>query len=135
MSGSRPHTSPSGSSPVEGGPLITVDGSEARTALASRAWLELGIGGIEQVIGRFDDVVPGILEGLTSPLRFAYVDGNHHFKPTLRYFSMIAGAMDRGVIVFDDIRWSDGMRDAWAEIERSTEAIDLGWVGLALIGD
>lgn len=118
-----------------GGRVITVDASEARATIASRGWQSLRISGIEQVVGRFDNVLDNILGQLAAPLRFAYVDGNHHREPTLRYFEMILGAIDFGVIVLDDIRWSQGMREAWDEIERSHAAtVDLGWVGLALVG-
>lgn len=118
-----------------GGQLVTIDGSEARTTLATDAWNRLGIEGVDLVLGRFDDVLGDVLSRLGLPLRLAYIDGNHHRDPTLRYFERTLEAMDSGVIVFDDIRWSEGMRAAWAEIEASSTAtVDLSWVGLVLVG-
>lgn len=45
---------------------------------------------------------------------------------------------DEAIVVFDDISWSPGMRGAWSEIEedkRVVVSVDLGVVGIVLIGD
>jgi predicted O-methyltransferase YrrM len=116
-----------------GGRLVTVDASEARTSLASRAWSVAGVSGIEQVVGRFDDVLEDVL-GHLPDLKFAYVDGNHRKQPTLDYLGAIEKRMSTGLVVFDDIRWSEEMLEAWSEIMVShPSSVDLGWIGLVLI--
>lgn len=115
-----------------GGKVVTIDGSEARASLAAEAWAQLGVENVEQVVNRFDNVLHDILDDLAP--RFAYVDGNHHRDATLRYFEAIREAIDEGVVVLDDIRWSEDMERCWDEIVAThPTTLDLGWVGLALI--
>jgi len=63
-----------------------------------------------------------------------YFDGNHRKEATLEYFnSFLKKASDNSVFVFDDIRWSPGMYEAWQEIikePRATVTIDLFSMGL-----
>jgi hypothetical protein len=33
------------------------------------------------------------------------------------------------VVIFDDIRWSEDMKDAWQSIQLGSEAYDLGPIG------
>ena len=65
---------------------------------------------------------------------FIFIDGNHRKDATLHYFKLyLLKAHQHSVMVFDDIYWSDGMKEAWAEIrdhESVTVTIDLFWVGL-----
>ena len=71
---------------------------------------------------------------LVDPKSLAYIDGNHHLRPTMRYFEMVRDSMRAGVVIFDDIRWSDEMVEAWSEIVgQHSQTIDLGWIGLAAI--
>jgi hypothetical protein len=44
------------------------------------------------------------------------VDGEHTEKATLRYYHQIIDSLPEVIIVFDDIRWSDGMFSAWNKI-------------------
>lgn len=116
-----------------GGEMVTIDHSLSRTTLASRNWTALDIAGITQVVGRFDDVLPGVLDTVVD-LRLAYIDGNHRRHPTMKYFEMVRSRMTQGVVLFDDIRWSDEMVEAWEGIAgQDHETVDLGWVGMALI--
>ena len=65
---------------------------------------------------RFDIVLPKLLEEI-SPIDFAFIDGHHDREATLSYFKQILPFMAKGgVMLFDDIAWSDGMREAWREI-------------------
>ena len=44
-----------------------------------------------------------------------FVDGNHRWIPTLRYFETLMPMIsESGMIIFDDIHWSGEMEDAWA---------------------
>jgi hypothetical protein len=46
-----------------------------------------------------------------------YIDGNHTEEASLRYFQMIAKVANNDtLIIFDDIRWSIGMENAWNNI-------------------
>ena len=46
-----------------------------------------------------------------------FIDGNHRYDATLKYFELLKNNIaDRALVVFDDIHWSKGMRKAWKEI-------------------
>lgn len=118
-----------------GGSLTTVEASGLRLEVARSNFAELGLDGIETVEGYFDDVLPGVL-AKRPPVELAFVDGNHRREATLAYFDLLAGHMGSdGLIVFDDIRWSEGMAEAWEEIsvsEAAAHVVDLGRTGLVV---
>lgn len=59
------------------------------------------------------------------------------YQPTLDYFETILPfAADNAVFVFDDIRWSEGMKKAWAELQQDKRfaiVLDLCSVGIAIV--
>ncbi|HEX6946857.1 MAG TPA: class I SAM-dependent methyltransferase [Acidimicrobiia bacterium] len=116
-----------------GGRLVTIDRSVARTTIARRVWSELGLSGIEQILGPFGDVMTPVVAESTD-LRLAYIDGNHRRDPTLSYLAAVEARMSSGVVLLDDIRWSDEMEEAWHEIvAQHPSSVDLGWVGLVIV--
>jgi len=49
-----------------------------------------------------------------------FIDGNHTKEATLKYFDYSKNIItEKGIIVFDDIRWSKGMFEAWEIIKNS----------------
>jgi predicted O-methyltransferase YrrM len=64
----------------------------------------------------------------------AFVDGNHRYEPTVRYFKELLPAMhEYSILIFDDIHWSKEMEQAWEEIKQDesvTLSIDLFFIGL-----
>jgi predicted O-methyltransferase YrrM len=115
--------------------VISVEASPERAALARATAARVG----EQVevgVGRFDDVLPGILERLTGGLDMAWIDGHHRRDATLRYFEAMRPRLNEGAVVaFDDIRWSSEMREAWWLLQRVdgfADTIDLGSIGLGV---
>jgi hypothetical protein len=72
------------------------------------------------------------------PGRFlAYVDGNHHYDPTVNNVKNLMGrAGEEAVIIMDDIYWSRDMHQAWCEIISWPEtrvSIDLFQMGILLL--
>lgn len=120
------------------GRLTTVEASGIRLGLARRFLEELGlIDHVQTVEGYFDDVLAEVL-GRLPRLELAFVDGNHRLEPTLRYFEQVVARMNvGGLVVLDDIRWSEEMWEAWTTIvqARSTHiVVDLGRTGLVAVG-
>ncbi len=68
---------------------------------------------------------------------FVFVDGNHTYDATLKYFNWLIGKMRQdGIMMFDDIRWSQGMFKAWKSIcvhKNVATSVDLGRMGLCLV--
>jgi len=67
-------------------------------------------------------------------LDFVFVDGNHQKEATLKYFEWcLPKVHENTLLIFDDIYWSEGMKQAWAEIKahpKVTVTVDLFWIGL-----
>jgi len=115
--------------------VTTLEASPYRLRLAKANHERLALQ-LDYVQGLFSDTLDETLERL-PPVDLAFVDGHHQYEPTLRYFEQIAAKAAPGCIfVFDDIRWSDGMRRAWRELKAKPvfEAVaDLGDMGVAVL--
>lgn len=109
--------------------ITSIEGSDilAKRARANLRELDLKA---EVIHSTFDDALPS-MEG---PFDMVYIDGNHTYEATMRYFhELLHRLTPTGVMVFDDIYWSTGMMRAWKEIcadERITLSIDLYQLGL-----
>jgi predicted O-methyltransferase YrrM len=96
--------------------VITIEGSPMLYDFASRMASKNGFKNIRFHNGPFDELLPGILKE-TGMLDLLFVDGNHTYEATRRYFEMgLAKKHNDTVFVFDDIYWSPGMTRAWKEI-------------------
>ena len=85
------------------------------------------------VIGNFDVMLPKVLEKLTK-VDFAFIDGNHNYKPTIKYFNLLLPKLhENSILIFHDIHWSADMERAWKEITLNPQvklSIDLFWMGI-----
>jgi predicted O-methyltransferase YrrM len=98
------------------GKVITVEGCRETAEFARTNFEHLGLLNIEQIIGDFDDVLPGILSE-KGKIKMFFIDGNHRKDPTMKYFFQILDHIDDdSVLILDDIHWSKGMEEAWKMI-------------------
>lgn len=113
--------------------VITGEGSKAVAEQANKNFRQLALQNIELITGNFDDTLPGILQK-TSAIDLVFMDANHRLEPTLRYFEQILPATtEYTIIIVDDIHWSEGMEQAWQQIQEHpsvTLSIDLFFIGL-----
>eukprot|EP01133_Synstelium_polycarpum_P003390 gene3390-3850_t len=113
--------------------VITVEGCPQTAAVAAENFKELGLGNVELKVGNFDELLPDILAE-HKKLDFVYIDGNHRKDATLNYFNWCLPKVHEGsLLIFDDIYWSKGMKEAWEEIKshpQVTVTVDLFWIGL-----
>jgi hypothetical protein len=97
-----------------------------------------GLTNINAVNASFDNYIPEYIDKYGFPA-WTYIDGNHNYESTMRYFKMLRNEEDPGqIMVFDDINWSDGMKAAWNDIcdhENTTMTINLFFVGIVLFRD
>lgn len=118
-----------------GGQLWTI---EARTAsVAPETLASAGLADRATVVeGWFDDVLPGVIEQ-ADPIDLVFIDGDHYEEPTLRYFEQLAPHMSpTGIMVVDDIHWSESMERAWARLrthDRAAFTVDLSGVGVVAV--
>ena len=113
--------------------VYTLEGCPATAGVAGEVFNRAGSAGIEQVVGNFDDTLSGVINELDQ-LDFVYIDGNHQRDATLRYFEWcLPKVHENTMLIFDDIYWSDGMKQAWEQIKarpQVTVTVDLFWIGL-----
>lgn len=121
------------------GLLLTLEGSPSlvEVAQASFAALHLGSDRVQVFSGRFSETLPVAFDRLGA-IDYAFIDGHHDEIATLDYFAQIkARATPGAVLVFDDIRWSSGMRQAWQTIMQDPQVriiLDLGILGICILG-
>ena len=65
--------------------VYSLEGSPETAAIALEIFADANISSIKEIIGNFDDTLPGVVEGLDK-LDFVFVDGNHQRDATLKYF-------------------------------------------------
>jgi predicted O-methyltransferase YrrM len=116
--------------------IFTIEGCAAKVELARSNFAKQSASNIEVYTGRFDTQLPGVLSKMDK-IDFVFMDGHHHYKPTLDYFNQILKQSHDGtVIVLDDIHWSPGMEKAWKKIQNLPEVmvtIDLYRMGLVFL--
>jgi predicted O-methyltransferase YrrM len=89
--------------------------------------------------GRFIDILPGFLTSQDQALDFVFIDGHHDETATWEYYEMIYPYLDKkAILIFDDISWSDGMKQVWKRIfddKRIAVSFDLIKWGVCFIDD
>ena len=113
--------------------VYTLEGCPETSGMANETFSKAGINNIDLITGNFNETLPGVIDKLAE-LDFVFVDGNHQKDATLKYFDWcLPKVHENSLLIFDDIYWSDGMKEAWSEIKahpRVTVTIDLFWIGL-----
>ncbi len=116
--------------------LATIEGSPEISAVASSNFEKLKLQNIDLITGNFDEKLPACLN-LNKSLDFIFVDGNHRYEPTIKYFSQCLSNINvNSIIVFDDIHWSDGMEKAWEYIINHpdvTLSVDIFFLGIIFL--
>ena len=116
--------------------LTTIEGCPNIAEVARLNFAQLQLSNISLKIGPFDDQLPLVLANQTD-INLAFVDGNHSYEATLRYYKLLRKHLpNESVIVFDDIYWSKGMLRAWNEIVHQNPqqvTVDLFHFGLVFL--
>lgn len=112
---------------------VTLEGCPQTAALARQNFQHLPLPNLKLVEGEFSITLPLVLNDFKQ-VDFVFLDGNHRYEPTIRYFqACLKKRTENSVFVLDDIYWSPEMEKAWKEICRHPEvmvSIDLFWLGL-----
>ncbi len=111
--------------------IITVEGCSETQRRALQSLDHWNLDGVTTICAPFDEFLQ-----LPASIRYdlVFIDGNHDGKATLYYLeSLLKQVHNETLFIFDDIRWSDDMWQAWQQIvsdERFHVTIDLGRMGL-----
>ncbi len=106
------------SSAIPSSKVITIEGIDVIYNLAKENFNKLNLNNIEAHLGKFDDILPNILES-NNDIDLFFVDGNHTYLNTIKYFELIKNyPNEKKIIIFDDIDWSIDMSRAWNQIKK-----------------
>ncbi|HEY2583366.1 MAG TPA: class I SAM-dependent methyltransferase [Mucilaginibacter sp.] len=113
--------------------IYTLEGCPQTAGIAEETFKKAGTNNIELITGNFDDTLPPVITKLDK-LDFVFIDGNHQKDATLKYFEWcLPKVQENTLLIFDDIYWSEGMKEAWNKIKAHPKVavtIDLFWIGL-----
>ena len=95
--------------------ITTVEGSKSIFDWNSKNAINYGFGNTEFIHSIFDNYLEN--QSKDNVFDFIYVDGNHTYEATKKYFEILKKHTHKdSLIIFDDIHWSEGMDKAWNEI-------------------
>ena len=114
--------------------LITIEGSSVLAKIAEETLRDLS-SKTEVINALFDDALEDILPMLPR-IDLAYFDGHHEKIATIHYFNRIKHRLSPNAwILFDDISWSQDMRECWGELTSMrgfSHCLDFGEIGLCI---
>jgi predicted O-methyltransferase YrrM len=113
--------------------IYTLEGCPETLKIAERTFEHLKIENITSICGNIDLTLSKTLNDLET-LDFVFFDANHRKEPTIRYFeACLQKKGENSCFVFDDIYWSEDMKEAWKHIKSHPDCkicIDLFYVGI-----
>lgn len=112
--------------------IDTIEGVQPIADLAEKYFTEKDFSNIHLHRGNFDQKLSEVVSDKKYDLVF--IDGNHKGDKTVDYFQKLTKHINEpGVIIVDDIRWSESMLQAWQKIKQHqdvTFSIDLFNMGI-----
>ena len=98
--------------------VTTYEGSKALIEMARLNWKKLGLTNITVVEGNIDQTV----SPQKHSLDLAYIDANHCYEATLRYYEALQKVShEKTMLIIDDIHHNPDMERAWRAIQQKKE--------------
>jgi predicted O-methyltransferase YrrM len=96
--------------------VTTFEGNSALINIALTHFESFETKNIQLIEGDIDFTLEKFLQH-PAKIDFVFMDANHRYEPTLRYFNLLTKRMaPKGIIVMDDIYHSKEMTQAWREL-------------------
>lgn len=115
-------------------PVMSIEGDPFFANLAKKGFSDHHLKNITVINNTFENALPSLLKDEPVMSALIYIDGNHRKEPAISYFNAFAEKADENtIIIFDDIRWSEEMQEAWETIKsdkRVSVSIDLFFMGI-----
>ncbi|PQJ73403.1 O-methyltransferase [Polaribacter butkevichii] len=112
--------------------ITTLEGCSETSKVANHLFFTNNFNNIKIITGDFKETLPLAIKN--QKIDCIYFDGNHTKKDTLHYFeTCLNTAHNNSVWIFDDIYWSDEMKEAWTEIKnhnKVTVTVDVFYWGI-----
>lgn len=116
--------------------IYTIEGAKEVAKIAKQNIQKANATNINQIVGRFQDVLKPLLDEVKK-VNFAFIDGHHDIVATIEYYNIIKPYLSKeAIVIFDDINWSEGMKEAWQEILKDSDIKkyeDLGKLGVCYL--
>jgi len=104
---------------MEGSTVYTFEGSHALVNIALTNFEYLERPNIEIAEGDIDHTLPDFIERDTAKIGFVYIDANHTYDSTVRYYGMLMKRFnEKSIMVIDDIHNTTEMERAWNELRQ-----------------
>ena len=120
------------------GNITSIEGANSLAILSKNNLEELNLNNCQVVNGRFIDKLDEILD-VSNIIDYAFIDGHHDKNATISYFELLLPYLAKhSILVFDDINWSDGMKQAWQYIINNQNikiSINLKQLGICILDD
>lgn len=118
---------------INNGWLISLEGNPESIKVAQHNAEQLELRNIQFIEGDFNSTLPEVVKQLET-IDYVFFDGNHTYEATIQYFEWcLTKANQNTIFIFDDIRWSADMFQAWNKVidhQHVTVSIDLFAMGL-----
>lgn len=119
------------------GCFVTMEGLPKLCEIATQQFSNISdASNFEVVKGLYDNTFPKVINKDIA-FNLLFIDGNHKKEPTLDYFNALKSKISTPTLfVFDDIYWSEEMKEAWQIIINDKDvnfSIDLYEQGLVII--
>lgn len=102
-----------------GSRVYTFEGAQEIAAIASISFEFGGATNIELITGNLDNTLYATLTRLPR-IDMAFMDANHRYEPTLRYFdTLVSRSHHKTIIILDDIHDSPEMERAWSAVKKN----------------
>ena len=112
--------------------ITTLEGCPETSKVADHLFSNNNYKDIQIITGDFKETLPLAIKN--QEFDCIYFDGNHTKKDTLHYFNTCLDTVtNNSVWIFDDIYWSDEMKEAWTEIKnhkKVTVTVDVFYWGI-----
>jgi predicted O-methyltransferase YrrM len=101
-----------------GAQVTTFEGAPEVAGIARNVFAQQPAARVRLMEGDITHTLPAYLAS-AGKVDLAFVDANHRYEPTVRYFQQLLQKVhDRSMIIFDDIHYTPGMQQAWEEIRK-----------------
>ncbi len=118
------------------GKLVSIDACPETVAFARSQHTKWSNKDVNFLEGEFTKILPALHEA-SMKFDLVYIDGNHTYQGTMENFQLLHPLTHQeSILVFDDIYWSEGMREAWHEIRRHpsvTASVDIWQMGIVFM--